>query len=97
VDYQNEQIAEIYDVVNRWSEDYDFYLSLAGASPCSVLDLGCGTGTLCCAFAARGHRVTGVDPAAAMLALARSKPYADKVEWATPISFARAKLNLRSA
>jgi SAM-dependent methyltransferase len=31
-----------------------------------VLDLGCGTGTLCCDLAELGHRVTGVDPAGAM-------------------------------
>jgi hypothetical protein len=35
----------------------------------------------CCALAERGHRVSGVDPAAAMLALARNKPYAERVEW----------------
>jgi len=38
-------------------------------------------GTLCCALAQGGHRVTGVDPAAAMLAVARSKPHAAQVEW----------------
>jgi len=46
-----------------------------------VLDLGCGTGALACALAGAGHRVTGVDPAAAMLAVARRKPHAEKVEW----------------
>src|SRR5579864_4477432 len=81
MDYQNPQIAEIYDLVNPRARDTDFYLSLAGLLPCSVLDLGCGTGTLCCALAERGHRVTGVDPAAAMLAVARRKPYAEQVEW----------------
>ena len=81
MDYQQVQIAEIYDAVNPWARDYDFYLSLAGSHPCSVLDLGCGTGTLGCALAERGHRVTGVDPAAAMLAVARRKPHAEQVEW----------------
>jgi 2-polyprenyl-3-methyl-5-hydroxy-6-metoxy-1,4-benzoquinol methylase len=46
-----------------------------------VLDVGCGTGTLCCALAARGHRVTGVDPAAAMFAVAKRKPHAESGEW----------------
>lgn len=81
MDYQNPQIAEIYDLTNPWAQDSDFYLSLAGSGSCSVLDLGCGTGTLCCALAERGHRVTGVDPAAAMLAVAKSKPHAQQVEW----------------
>ncbi|HKN17489.1 MAG TPA: class I SAM-dependent methyltransferase [Candidatus Sulfotelmatobacter sp.] len=81
MDYQNAQIAKIYDLINQPAEDTEFYLSLAGPRPCSVLDLGCGTGTLCCALAQRGHRVTGVDPAAAMLDVAKSKPYADQIEW----------------
>lgn len=81
MDYHHPQIAEIYDLINPRAQDTAFYLSLAGVSPCSVLDLGCGTGTLCCALAERGHRVTGVDPAAAMLAVAASKPYAQQVEW----------------
>jgi len=81
MDYQNSQIAKIYDHANSRARDTDFYLSLAGVRPCSVLDLGCGTGLLCCALAERGHRVTGVDPAAAMLAVARRKPHAEQVEW----------------
>jgi SAM-dependent methyltransferase len=81
MDYQNAQIAQIYDLVNSRPQDTNFYLALAGLRPCSVLDLGCGTGTLCCALAERGHRVTGVDSAAAMLAVARSKPHAEQVEW----------------
>jgi 2-polyprenyl-3-methyl-5-hydroxy-6-metoxy-1,4-benzoquinol methylase len=81
MDYQDARLAEIYDLANPLAEDADFYLSLAGARPSTVLDLGCGTGTLCCALAERGHRVTGVDPAAAMLAVARRKPHAEQVEW----------------
>jgi SAM-dependent methyltransferase len=81
MDYQQVQIAEIYDLTNPRGQDTDFYLSLAGLRPSRVLDLGCGTGTLCCALAERGHRVTGVDPSAAMLAVARRKPHAEKVRW----------------
>jgi SAM-dependent methyltransferase len=81
MDYENAQIAEIYDSANPWAQGTDFYVSLAGSRPCGVLDLGCGTGTLCCVLAERGYQVTGVDPAAAMLALARRKPHAARVEW----------------
>ncbi len=81
VNYQDSRIAAIYDLANPLGEDAAFYLSLAGKQECGVLDLGCGTGTLCCAFAERGHRATGVDPAAAMLAVAKSKPGAERVEW----------------
>lgn len=38
-----------------------------------VLDIGCGTGTLAIAAAARGTTVTGIDPSPEMLARARSK------------------------
>lgn len=81
MDYQDRRTAEIYDVINPRAADCGFYLSLAGTHPCSVLDLGCGTGTLCWALAERGHRVTGVDPSAAMLDVARRKTRADRVEW----------------
>jgi SAM-dependent methyltransferase len=81
VDYDRSEIAELYDLAAPPTEDTVFYLSLAGSSPCNVLDFGCGTGTLCCALAERGHRVTGVDPAPAMLAVARTKPFGDRVEW----------------
>jgi len=81
MDYQNPEIAHIYDSANPWADDCDFYLSLVGPHACSILDLGCGTGTLCCGLAGRGHQVTGVDPAAAMLVVARRKRHAEKVEW----------------
>jgi SAM-dependent methyltransferase len=81
MDYQDVQMAAFYDLVNPWAEDSESYLSLATLPSWGVLDLGCGTGALCCALAERGHRVTGVDRAAAMLAVARRKPYAGRVEW----------------
>jgi SAM-dependent methyltransferase len=81
MDYQDPKIAAIYEVANPIAQDGEFYLSLAGQQSCSVLDLGCGTGTLCCCLAGRGHQVTGVDPAAAMLAVAKRKRHAEKVEW----------------
>jgi len=81
LNYEDPRLAGIYDLDNPWAEDTDFYLSRADPGPCRVLDLGCGTGTLCCALAQRGHSVTGVDPASPMLAIAASKPHAEKVEW----------------
>jgi len=81
MDYQDARIAEIYDVANPWGPDADFYASLARGRPRRVLDLGCGTGVLCCGLVERGHRVTGVDPARAMLDVARRKPNADRVKW----------------
>jgi ubiquinone/menaquinone biosynthesis C-methylase UbiE len=48
-------------------------LALAGRGPLEALDTGCGTGFLSFELAARGHRVTGVDFATAMLTEARRK------------------------
>jgi ubiquinone/menaquinone biosynthesis C-methylase UbiE len=47
----------------------------------AIVDVGCGTGTLAIALAAGGAHVTGVDPDAQVLALARAKPGADAVQW----------------
>jgi SAM-dependent methyltransferase len=79
--YEEPSLAEIYDLNSGWSIDRDFYLALAGGPPKRILDLGCGTGLLCDAYAALGHAVTGVDPAKAMLDVARSKPHGSEVEW----------------
>src|SRR6516165_11406527 len=48
-------------------------LAVAGRGTVDALDAGCGTGFLSFELAARGHRVTGVDFAPAMLAEARRK------------------------
>src|SRR5690242_19849348 len=57
----------------RAAWDRIFDLVLAGRSGLDVLDAGCGTGFLSLELAARGHRVTGVDFAPAMLVEARRK------------------------
>lgn len=80
VHYLHPRLAEIYDLDSGWSSDRDFYLSLATSAPQRILDLGCGTGLLCNAYAAAGHAVTGVDPASAMLDVARRKPHGRSIE-----------------
>ncbi len=79
--YTSARLADIYDLDSGWSEDREFYLKLAGTTPKRILDLGCGTGLLCDAYAASGHKVTGVDPAEAMLDVARKKPHAKDIDW----------------
>lgn len=46
---------------------------LLGTTPVRIADLGCGTGSLAVLLAEQGHRVTGVDVAAAMVHRARDK------------------------
>ncbi|HLK91604.1 MAG TPA: class I SAM-dependent methyltransferase [Polyangia bacterium] len=55
----------------------------APADALSILDLGCGTGTLLCALRALhpGWRLAGVDVSAGMLAVAWGKPGSDGVLW----------------
>jgi ubiquinone/menaquinone biosynthesis C-methylase UbiE len=57
----------------RAAWDRIFGLISAGRSGLDALDVGCGTGFLSFELAARGHRVTGIDFAAAMLDEARRK------------------------
>ena len=79
--YEHPALAVLYDLDSGWSIDRDFYLGLASGGQKRILDLGCGTGLLCDAYASLGHQVTGVDPARAMLDVARTKPYGSNVEW----------------
>src|SRR5215469_1839770 len=65
-----------------YRSDLDVYVAMAeefGAR--SVLDIGCGTGTVACLLAGRGLQVTAIDPALACLRVARRKPGADRVRW----------------
>jgi ubiquinone/menaquinone biosynthesis C-methylase UbiE len=74
-------LASLYDHLNPWSSSDDFYLQRARASGGPVLDLGCGTGMLAVRIASEGLEVAGVDPAAGMLKVARSRPGAERVTW----------------
>jgi SAM-dependent methyltransferase len=80
--FEDRRLAQIYDRLDADRGDLDAYLELAesfGAQ--TVVDIGCGTGTLACLLAARGIAVTAVDPAAASLEVARAKPGAGLVRW----------------
>ena len=80
--FSEPRLAELYDPLDPDRSDLDVYAAMAaefGAE--TVVDIGCGTGTLACLLARRGLAVTGADPAAASLEVARRKPGADPVRW----------------
>ncbi len=76
------RLAAVYDPLDPDRRDLDAYLDLVDELGVrSVLDIGCGTGTLACLLAQRDTEVTGLDPAVASLEVARRKPGADRVRW----------------
>jgi SAM-dependent methyltransferase len=80
--FADPRLARVYDPLDPDRSDLDVYAAIAaefGAR--SVLDVGCGTGTFACLLAGRGLEVTGIDPAAASLEVARAKPGAGAVRW----------------
>jgi SAM-dependent methyltransferase len=81
--YNQPELAELYDDENVWDESADFYCDLARDHRIrTLLDLGCGTGTVTRGIAAAiGCAAVGVDPAAPMLAVARRKTRGEAVEW----------------
>ena len=79
--YHDPALADFYDLENGWERSPDFaYCRAFAADAASVLDLGCGTGELAVALAGE-WLVVGVDPAAAMLDIARAKPGAERVDF----------------
>ena len=80
--FENLRLAEIYDDLDGDRSDLDHYVAIATEFGVrSVVDIGCGTGTLAVRLALAGLDVTGIDPAKASLVVARSKPGADRVRW----------------
>ncbi len=73
-------------VRRAWS---DLLLPLLPPAPASVIDLGCGTGSLSVLLAEAGHDVHGVDLSPAMLEVAQAKATAAGV----PVRFTQADIS----
>ena len=58
------------EIRREWTSLLAQYLP---ATPISILDIGCGTGSLSVVMAAMGHHVTGIDLSEAMIGRAESK------------------------
>lgn len=82
-EFTDARLVGIYDTMNPYSAAAQpgFYSQLAaelGAT--SIVDLGCGTGLITCELARQGYQLIGVDPAPAMVDIARRR-CADRVSW----------------
>jgi SAM-dependent methyltransferase len=80
--FSDPRLARIYDDFEDSRDDLAVYADLVDELKArSVLDIGCGTGTFALMLAEQGIEVVAVDPAAASLAIARTKPGAEMVRW----------------
>jgi len=80
--YVDKRLVELYDRDNPRGVDTDFYLALAAElNARHIIDFGCGTGLLTCELAVEGRQIIGIDPSAAMLAVAQRKPGAERIQW----------------
>jgi SAM-dependent methyltransferase len=80
--FAHPRLARVYDAFDGPRDDLAAYIAIAGELGARrVLDVGCGTGCLAILLAGTGRAVTGVDPAAASLDVARSKNGSGAVTW----------------
>lgn len=80
--FAHPRLASIYDPFDGDRADLSAYLRIGeDLDAHDVLDVGCGSGCLALLLVQSGRSVTGVDPAGASLAVAKSKPGAESVTW----------------
>jgi SAM-dependent methyltransferase len=80
--FAHPRLASVYDAFDGPRDDLAAYVGIAGELGAGrVLDVGCGTGCLALLLAGTGRTVVSVDPAAASLAVARSKDGSAAVTW----------------
>lgn len=75
-------IPLVYDQVNGWGKDDEFFLSLLNILDIKkIADLGCGTGRLTSHFAKAGYHIIAVDPNKEAIEYAKNKEYPGEVSW----------------
>ena len=80
--FTDPRLVALYDTDNPPGADHDYYRGLADELDArTVIDLGCGTGSLTVTYARDGRSVTGIDPSAAMLDVARHRAGGEQVAW----------------
>ena len=83
-EFTDPRLVAVYETINAYDAGTqpDFVSQLAaeiGAT--AIVDLGCGTGLITRELARQGYTMIGVEPAPAMLEIARQRPYGDQVQW----------------
>jgi len=72
-------MAQVYDRLmrhvdyNKWIDGLEYRWKLLGKTPKTVLDAGCGTGSILLPLAKRGYQVYGIDNSSEMLAVCQEK------------------------
>jgi SAM-dependent methyltransferase len=81
LDYLDPRVAQGHFTVDQ-RDDVDFVVELAAQVEArTIVDFGCGTGQLAVELAGRGRQVVAIDPAKAMLDLAKTRDGAERVTW----------------
>jgi SAM-dependent methyltransferase len=83
-EFDDPRLVAVYETVNEYDlgTQPDFCRELAiEIDATTIVDVGCGTGLITRELARLGYRMIGVDPAPAMLEIARRRPFADRVRW----------------
>ena len=81
--YGHARYTALYDLeLKDFHGDLAFYRRHLPAKPCTVLELGCGTGRVSRSLAADGHWLTGIDLSFPMLSAANNTTTASKPHYA---------------
>ena len=83
-EFSDPRLVAVYETLNDYElgTQPDFCRELATEIDAkTIVDIGCGTGLITRELARLGYRMIGVDPAAEMLAVARTLPCGDRVRW----------------
>lgn len=80
--FAHSRLAQVYDEFEGDRTDLRPYLNLAAEFDAeTVLDIGCGTGSLAIQLARAGRTVVAIDPAEASLEVARAKDAPPGITW----------------
>jgi SAM-dependent methyltransferase len=83
-EFSDPRLVAIYETVNAYDPGTqpDFYSDLAAEiGAISIVDVGCGTGLVTRELARQGYQMTGIDPAPAMIEVARRGDDGEMVRW----------------